>query len=223
MSKIFDTNKSVGKQAKLFMKRLNGMLHECFRKIKITENAVKEEDILYSKQKELKSRTDPKSKKKLAEIEEELVNLKSNDLHKIIKDEIEQIDCESGGFNSGHLWKIKSKLKSKENNKYTAIEDENGKLLTSEEEIDEETMKHYTKVLENRPIKTNLEQHKKDREQLCEDRIKEAKKNITPDWTDENVKRVIKALKTKKSRDPHGYSNEIIQAGGDDLELAIKN
>ena len=198
------------------------MLHQCFKKIKITENAVKEEDILYSKQKELKSRTDPESKKKLAEIEEELVNLKSNDLHNIIKDEIEQIDCESGGFNSGHLWKIKSKLKSKENNKYTAIEDENGKLLTSEEEIDEETMKHYTNVLKNRPIKTNLEQHKKDREQLCEERIMEAKKNITPDWTDDKVKRVIKELKKKKSRDPHGYSNEIIQAGGDDLELAIK-
>ena len=72
------------------------MLHECFKKIKITENAVKEEDTLYSKQKELKSKTDPESKKKLAEIEEELVNLKSKDLHNIIKEEIEQIDCEAG-------------------------------------------------------------------------------------------------------------------------------
>ena len=39
------------------MRRLNGMLHECFKKIKIKENAVKQEDILYRKQKELKSKT----------------------------------------------------------------------------------------------------------------------------------------------------------------------
>ena len=195
LSKIFDTKKSVGKQAKQFMKRLNGMLHQCFNKIKITENAVKEEDILYKKQKELKNRADPESKKKLVEIEEELVNLKSNDLYNIVKDEIVRIDCEAGGFNSGHLWKMKSKLKSKENNKYTAIEDKNGKLLTSEEEIDNETMKHYTKVLENRKIKTNLEQYQIEREQLCEERIKEARKNITPDWTTENIRQVVKELK----------------------------
>ena len=150
---------------------------------------------MYKKQKELKNRADPESKKKLVEIEEELVNLKSNDLYNIVKDEIVRIDCEAGGFNSGHLWKMKSKLKSKENNKYTAIEDENGKLLTSEEEIDNETMKHYTKVLENRKIKTNLEQYQIEREQLCEERIKEARKNITPDWTTENIRQVVKELK----------------------------
>ena len=32
---------------------------------------------------------------------------------------------------------------------------------------------------------------------------------------------MIKNLKKKKSRDLHGYSNELIQGGGDDLELAI--
>ena len=38
-------------------------------------------------------------------------------------------------------------------NKYTAIEDENGELLTNEEDIDKETVKHYTKVLENKKIR----------------------------------------------------------------------
>ena len=135
LSKIFDTNKKVGKQAKQFMKRLNGILHECFKKIKITENVDKEEDVLYKKQKELKNKGDPESKKELSKIEERLVSLKSNDLFNVVKDEISKIDCEGGGFNSGHLWKMKSKLKSKEANKYTAIEDENGKLLTAEEDI----------------------------------------------------------------------------------------
>ena len=106
-------------------------------------------------------------------------------------------------------------------NKYTAIVDENGKLLTSEEDIDNETVKNYTKVLENRKISPNLEEYQKDREELCEIRIREAKRNITPNWTAENVKCVVKELKKKKSRDPHGYSNEIIQEGGKDLQKAI--
>ena len=88
-----------------------------------------------------------------------MVNLKSNDLYEIVKEEIEKVDCEAGGFNSGHLWKIKSKLKPRIRNTYTAIEDEDGKLLTSEEDIDNETVKHYTKVLENRKISPNLEEY----------------------------------------------------------------
>ena len=161
LSSIFDSKRSVEKQAKQFMKRLNGMLHQCFKKIKIKENSIKEEDILYKMQKDLKSENNVESKEKLRKVEEKLVKLKSNDLHKIVKEEIEKIDCEAGGFNSGHLWKIKSKLQPKMSNKYTAIEDENGKLLTSEEDIDNETVKHYTKVLENRKIYRILRNIKK--------------------------------------------------------------
>ena len=129
-------------------------------------------------QKELKKENDEESKKELKKVEEKLVNLKSDDQFKVVKEEIEKIDCESGGFNSGHLWKIKSKLRPKLENKYTAIEDDNGKLLTNEEDIDNQTVKHYTKVLENKQIAPNLSEYQRDRERLCESRIKEA--NETP-------------------------------------------
>ena len=47
------------------------------------------------------------------------------------------------------------------------------------------------------------------------------KKVITPNWTTDDVKIVIKHLKKKKSRDSHGYSNKLIQNGGSDLILAM--
>ena len=134
-------------------------------------------------------------------------------MYNIVKEEISKIDSEAGGFNSGHLWSIKSKLKPKMCNSYTAIEDANGKLLTKEKDIEKETVKHYSKVLENRTIKKGLEQHQKEREELCEQRMKVASKNVTPDWTTKNVRDAIKDLKKKKSRDPHGYSNEIKKVG----------
>ena len=170
-----------------------------FQKIKIKEDSIKEEDIIYKMQKDLKNENNVENKEKLRKIEDKLVKLKSNDLHKIVKEEIEKVDCEAGGLNSGHLWKIKSKLKPKMSNKYTAIVDENGKLLTSEEDIDNETVKNYTKVLENRKISPNLEEYQKDREELCEIRIKEGKRNITPNWTAENVRCVVKELKKNKT------------------------
>ena len=61
------------------------------------------------------------------------------------------------------------------------------------------SMERFKKVLENRQIKPELEGHKKEREKLCDERIKIAKNNITPDWTEQNVKFVIKKLKKKKS------------------------
>ena len=54
LSSIFESKRSVEKQAKDFLKRLNGILHQCFKKVKFKDNATKEEDILYKMQKELK-------------------------------------------------------------------------------------------------------------------------------------------------------------------------
>ena len=56
---------------------------------------------------------------------------------------------------------------------------------------------------------------------MCQERIKLAGKNKTPDWTVKDVKYVIKHLKKKKSRDPHGFSHELIQCGGKYVIIAI--
>ena len=43
-------------------------------------------------------------------------------------------------------------------------------------------------------------------------------------WSVSDVKIMVNQLKQrKKSRDPHGFSNELIQGGGDDLYFAITN
>ena len=42
-------------------------------------------------------------------------------------------------------------------------------------------------------------------------------------WSVEDVIIVIKQLKLKKNRDPHGYSIDLVQDGGDDLFLLQQN
>ena len=80
-----------------------------------------------------------------------------------------KIDCESGGFNSGHLWKLKSKLIPTFNDNPTAVMDKSGVIVTSAESITEVHVEHFKKVLENRSIKSGLEGHKQVRSYVkCE-------------------------------------------------------
>ena len=57
-------------QSKKFLKRFNGILHQCFKKIKITQNKKNEKEInkVNKQQKILKFKTDVKSKKDLEEV-----------------------------------------------------------------------------------------------------------------------------------------------------------
>ena len=71
-------------------------------------------------------------------------------------------------------------------------------------------------MLANRNIIPELKEHHIEKEKLCEERIK-----VAPNWSHTDVQSVVRNLKKKKSRDPHGYSNEIFQCGGKDVINAI--
>ena len=89
------------------------------------------------------------------------------------------------------------------------MNDANGNLVTSEEEIEKLALETYKKRLENRNIKENLSDLKKDKDELCTRRLEMASKNKTPPWTMDQLEHVLKHLKRNKSRDPFGYANEI--------------
>ena len=144
-------------------------------------------------------------------------------MYKKINEQIKGIDCEVGGWNSGHLWKLKKKISPRETDPPTAMNDTDGNLLTDINDINKEAIKHYKKVLENRPMDENLKHTQKEREDLCMNRLNIAAKNKTSQWTMKDLKTVLKYLKYNKSRDPYGYANEIFKDGvaGENLQLAI--
>ena len=123
---------------------------------------------------------DKKSKLELSKIEEKLASKMSEDLYNIVKEEVKAVESDKGGFNSGHLWKIKNKLKPKNKSPPTAMLNKEGTLVTSSEDIKVATMDHFKQVLKNRPIIHDLKEYKEERETLCEQRLKIASKNITP-------------------------------------------
>ena len=111
-----------------------------------------------------------------------------DDLYKIVKEEVEKVDCDRGGFNSGQLWKLKSKLRPKFNDYPIAMMDNEGNIVTFEEAIKKVTVDHFKKVLGNRPMKDELKKYQAEREELCYLRGSESRKNKTPKWDIEDVK-----------------------------------
>ena len=223
LSSVFDSHKDLNILTKKFLKRLNGCLHQCFKKIKISGNGNKEIDELFNRRKVLKTKVDDKSREELENIEKELANKCANNNYIKIKNEIAGIKCEEGGIHSGKLWKLRKKLFPRSRDPPTAMLDGTGNLVTSQEKIEAIALETYQKRLENRDIIENLSDIKTEKEDLCARRLEVAALNKTPEWSIEDLQKVLKYLKLNKSRDPLGYANEIFrpEVAGDDLQLAI--
>ena len=147
---IVNSMEDMDQITKNFMKKFKDIKHKCFKKVRITNKDHSKIDNLFQKRKILKSKDDKESKSKLREIEEELAEKLSEDLYGIIKTETEKINCEEGGFNSGHLWSLKNKLYKKYREPPTAIMNKSGDLVTSNCEINKATLEHFTNLLENK-------------------------------------------------------------------------
>ena len=107
---------------------------------------------MYDKRRYLRSKDDDKSKAALEEVEDELIDRYSEIMYRKIKNEIRVMNNEEGGYNPGHLWKLKQKLSPRYSEPPTAMKDATGKLLTSTEDIEAETIKHYKRVFKSNAI-----------------------------------------------------------------------
>ena len=176
LSEVFETTENINIQTKQFIKRLNKCIHKSFKKIRIGKRKPSEYERLYAKWTEIKHKEDNENKLESLRLETELADKFGDNIFEKIKEEIQDMNCEDGRVNSGKLWKLKKKFHKGFSDPPTAMKDGAGKLLTEKEDILEETVKHYTKVLDNRKIKEGLENHQKERENLANLRLEQARK-----------------------------------------------
>ena len=117
---------------------------QCFTKVKITDHTNKELEKLHDERRILRQNNDNNSKKKLEKLEEELSSKYSDIMANKILNEVKGLDNdEEGGFNSGKLWRLRKKLCPRANEPPTAMQSSEGNLLTSNDDIKEEAIKHY--------------------------------------------------------------------------------
>ena len=111
---IFDSSKDLNILTKKFLKRLNGCISKCFTKNRNTKNGNSKLFKLYEKLHKFKK---DKLDKEIKDTEEEI----ASETVEIILEETKGLDSENGGFNTGHMWKLKKKIIPKAVNVPTAM------------------------------------------------------------------------------------------------------
>ena len=220
---IFENVEDLDEATEIFINKVNNHIKSSFKKIRITEKLNKEVEKLFSKRKQLRSKTDEFSKSELKKVEAKLAEMCAESNYSKIVEEIADINCEEGGGNVGKLWKLKKRLSPTCRDPPTAMQDKEGKLLTSPKQISDLAVEVFSERLENRKINDQLTDLKKNKEELCHLRLDMARKNVTPNWTMIELEKVLKSMKNNKSRDPYGYINELFKenAAGSELKIAV--
>ena len=223
LSSCIDENKDVNAVTNKFLKRFNGVLVKSFKKVKIKDRSNPEIRKLFERRSVLRKKDNQNSATELQIVEEELAKLCAEDNVKSIENEIKEFTCDDSGIHPGKLWRLRKKLFPKFREPPVAMKDETGKTVTSLEEIERLSILTYQDRLRNRPMISELQHLKTQKENLCELKLKAAKKNKTEPWTYNDLEKVLKSLKHSKSRDPLGLANELFdpKIAGDDLKSAI--
>ena len=85
------------------MKKIEKTIQKCFKKVKVTEKKDTVKEALYSKWRNLKNKTDDKSREQLKEVENELAERYAKENFEKIKEMVGNQDNEDGGVNTGSL------------------------------------------------------------------------------------------------------------------------
>ena len=221
LSSIFDSKDNLDILNARFKKKLDGCIATSFKKIRMSQKEDDSED-LHEQMRNLKSKTDEKSKARLQEILEKIAQDARKNFE-TVRLEINKIRTNENGMNSKKLWKMKKKLCPKIRPPPTAMLDAKGKLLTTDKEIEERALEVFEKRLEGNEIEDELKDVEADNNKLCELQLKLSKSVRTKPWGMEDLKEALKGLAKDKSRDADGYANELfaLEVAGDDLLLAV--
>ena len=204
------------------MKKVDGFIALNFKKNRINKKKTKDNHMLHDKRRDLKTKTDATSKLELTKVTQDIADQAESNFKKL-KDELKKLDPNNKGLDAKQLWKLKKSICPKVRDPPCAMMDKSGNLLTSNKELQKRALAVYAERLEGNVIKPHLKDLEDDVNTLCEIRVKLSKSKTTDPWSMEDLKEVLKQLKTDKSRDPDGYINELFKksAAGSDLLLGI--
>ena len=220
LSSVFNSDDNLNILTNRFIKKLDGCIKHCFKKVRVSNNKPSDASKLYDKMRELKGKQDEESKKELEKVIEAIAEHAEGNYRKVTT-ELNTMNPEGGKINTQKFWKLKKKICPKSRDPPAAMFSSKGDLLTNKKDIEERAVEVYTDRLKPNKIVEHLESYEETENKLCELRLKISKLNKTEPWTNEDLEQVIKDLDKDKSRDAIGHANEIFKCAGCDLKLAV--
>ena len=230
LTDCFKTDEPLETQCIKWRKNLEKTFHQSFRKIRVKEPKVSEENILLAQKLKLineqkkKVEPDPDLENKVEEIEKKLSELTSKkNRDKVIKNFKTLSGSQGDSFTQG-VWTIKKKIFPKHKAALpVAVKNVNGRLMTSKSDIKKIYLETFSFRLRDRPIKEEYKNIKEITEELCQLRLSVTKNNKSENWTMGDLEKTLKQLKKNKSRDPEGLANELFRpdVAGNDLKESL--
>ena len=224
----FNTDKNPERQIEDWFLAFDKILGRCFKKVRITDTRKEtEESKLFKERTELvqKLKRDPGNVQLVEEkdeVELKLSKLVSKDNMEKISKNFSKLDQTEGESFSQGIWDLKKKLFPKITPTPPAAKiDVTGRMVTDPiglKKLYKETFAHR---LRSRPPKESVTDIIELQKKLLEKRLAVTEDEVSPDWTELDVKTVLKNLKNGKSRDPLGLINEIFKVEGSDLVKSL--
>ena len=230
-SSCFTENGDVKREGQKWMKSLRSTISSCFKKVRITKkrsDTIQEQLDMRRKLIIDISRAETASERH--NLEDELENLEeiishdyNNKQFNKIKEQVESITNNNGTTNNAKVWKLRQKIFPKPAEQLVGKRDKDGNLVTNLDKIKEIYINGYMERLQHRKMTPELLRLKTLREELFQQRLNLSKCNKSPDWTMDDLDRVLKKLKGNKASDPTGLVNELFMWNniGDDLKESI--
>ena len=204
-SKCFSKNIPFIQQCKKWSKLVKNSIVECFKKIRIsTVKKTKKCKIFKKRKKGIQN--DWRKEKLQAESDLKKENASMN-YNKILSS-IHILNGDRNKQNS--VWKLKHNFFPKLKPPLpVAKKNLDGKVVTNTEALKKLYIEHFVHRMRSRPILPNLKSHQKIVEQHFYELLQISKFNKFPDWTLDNLNKVLRSLKRKQSQDTMEFANEI--------------
>ena len=229
---VFEKEEPFEKKALKFQRCLKQSIQKCFRKVRI-RTVVKESEVcslmkMKTKlqifmQNSLCDKSLKRAQKKIYDLEEKITDLSSARNVKIVQDYVQNLQC-CGKFSQNGMWKIRKKLHpSKQVDPPMAKKDAKGNVITAPHLLKKLYLDTYKDRLRHRDMKQEFEQVYYLKTELWDRRLEWLRTVKSPNWSADDLEKVLKKMKNDKSRDPHGLINEIFKPGviGSNLQAGL--
>ena len=246
LSSCIDSS-DVKRCSKKWLKTLKNILQRSFKKIRVSNKQIKNEEVhnlmnaktkLLNKIKEISEevRENPEHiehksqilvslQEAIDSLEDKIADICAMKNAEIIKDHYQTITDGSGSFNIPKMWGLKKKLNLNSSDVPSAKKDKAGNLITSKNGILALYKNTYMDRLSSKSIRPEYEQLKDMKEYLFDIRYQISKLLKSDDWDVDQIKKVCKSLKNRKARDECGFVYELFKqpfAGSDIFQSLTK-
>ena len=219
-TEIFENDEPFEMKSRKFNRCLKQTVKKCFKNIRVKKsNKETEIDLLLKQKRKLTffnrnshcGKSVKLAQNKLDKLDEKVQKLSSARNIKIVEEHIQSL--KSGDkFSQSGMWKLRKKLHpSKQMDPPMAKKETKGNLITAPPLIRKLYLDTYVDRLSHRKTKKEFEDVYNLKTELWTRRLERLRTIKSPGWNMDDLNQVLKKLKNNKSRDPHGYINELFK------------